>query len=53
VQYAESSAAPVFGSMAKFLLSYLHVEPERPIIEKPLAPLPPLPTDATTTDPTP
>lgn len=49
VQYAESSAAPVFGSMAKFLLSYLHVEPERPIIEKPLAPLPPLPADATTT----
>jgi len=53
VQYAESSAAPVFGSMAKFLLSYLHVEPERPIVEKPLAPLPPLPTDATTTAPTP
>jgi cell division protein FtsI/penicillin-binding protein 2 len=49
VQYAEASAAPVFGSMAKFLLTYLQVEPERPIEEIPLEPLPliePIPDDA-------
>jgi cell division protein FtsI/penicillin-binding protein 2 len=27
VQFAESSAAPLFGSIAKFLLSYYHVQP--------------------------
>ncbi len=27
VQFAESSAAPLFGSLAKFLLSYYHIEP--------------------------
>ena len=31
VEYAESSAAPVFGEIAQFLLSYFHVEPERPL----------------------
>lgn len=41
VSFAESSAAPVFGSMAKFLLTYLQVEPERPIEEIPLDPIPP------------
>jgi len=29
VIFAESSAAPVFGDLAKFLLTYLHVPPER------------------------
>lgn len=29
VQWAEASAAPVFGEMAKFLLTYLEVPPER------------------------
>ncbi len=31
VEYAESSAAPVFGELAKFILSYLQVPPERKI----------------------
>lgn len=31
VQYAESSAAPIFGELASFLLSYLQVPPVRPI----------------------
>jgi cell division protein FtsI/penicillin-binding protein 2 len=31
VEWAESSAAPVFGEMAKFLLSYLEVPPERAV----------------------
>lgn len=31
VQWAESSAAPLFGEMAKFLLTYMQVPPERPI----------------------
>ncbi len=31
VLWAESSAAPLFGEMAKFLLDYLRVPPERPI----------------------
>ncbi len=31
VQFAESSAAPIFGEIAQFLLSYFHVEPERPL----------------------
>lgn len=31
VQWAESSAAPLFGTMAKFLLNYLQVPPERPV----------------------
>jgi cell division protein FtsI/penicillin-binding protein 2 len=54
VQFAESSAAPVFGDMAAFLLSYLQVPPERPYTKKPE--LPPLPnvssTAATATAPT-
>jgi cell division protein FtsI/penicillin-binding protein 2 len=35
VQYAESSAAPVWGDMAAFLLKYLQVEPERPLSDTP------------------
>lgn len=31
VNYAESSAAPIFGEIAQFLLSYYHVEPSRPL----------------------
>lgn len=31
VQYAESSAAPVFGEIAQFLMSYFHIQPERPL----------------------
>ncbi len=48
VQFAESSAAPVFGEMAAFLLSYLRVKPDRPITERRTAPLPTLPTATTT-----
>lgn len=33
VQYAEASAAPVWGNMAGFLLKYLQVEPERPVAD--------------------
>ncbi len=40
VQFAEASAAPVFGNMARFLLNYLQIEPERPVGELPLEPLP-------------
>jgi len=40
VQYAESSAAPVWGNMARFLLNYLQVEPERPMGDAPLEPIP-------------
>lgn len=39
VQFAESSAAPVFGDMAAFLLNYLQVPTERPIIKKELPPI--------------
>lgn len=46
VQYAESSAGPVFGDMATFLLSYLQVPPERPYVKKPDLPL--LPTSSST-----
>ncbi len=31
VVYAESSAAPIFGEMAKFLVSYMRIPPERSI----------------------
>ncbi len=31
VQYAESSAAPTFGEIAKFLLQYYHVQPTRAV----------------------
>jgi cell division protein FtsI/penicillin-binding protein 2 len=48
VQFAESSAAPVFGEMAAFLLSYLRVKPDRPITAKPTPPMPTLPTATTT-----
>jgi len=39
VQWAEASAAPVFGEMAAFLLTYMRVPPERPLnAPKPLPP---------------
>lgn len=44
VQWAESSAAPLFGDMAKFLLTYLKVPPERPITAVP----PPAPVSTPT-----
>ncbi|MFH1078093.1 MAG: penicillin-binding protein 2 [Patescibacteria group bacterium] len=44
VAWAESSAAPVFGDMAAFLLTYLHVPPERPIDA--VRPVPELPAVA-------
>lgn len=49
VQWAESSAAPLFGQMAKFLLTYLQVPPERPIGTPPPPPLPPPMTASSTT----
>lgn len=38
VQWAEASAAPVFGEMAKFLLTYLQVQPERAVNYRPEPP---------------
>lgn len=38
VSWAESSAAPLFGKMAKFLLTYLHVPPERTTAPEPALP---------------
>jgi cell division protein FtsI/penicillin-binding protein 2 len=29
VTFAESTAAPLFGDIAKFLLHYLHIAPDR------------------------
>ncbi len=34
VEWAESSAAPVFGEMAKFLFDYLGIEPTEPYTQK-------------------
>lgn len=48
VEWAESSAAPLFGEMAKFLLTYLEVPPERPIG----APVIAAPVASTSTAPT-
>lgn len=31
VQFAESTAAPLFGEIAKFLLQYMQIPPERPL----------------------
>ncbi|MBU1348597.1 penicillin-binding protein 2 [Patescibacteria group bacterium] len=45
VTWAESSAAPLFGEMASFLLKYMHVPPERPIGTAP-APEPEMPAVA-------
>lgn len=38
VQFAESSAGPIFGELAAFLLSYLQVPPERSVRVPPPAP---------------
>lgn len=51
VQWAESSAAPVFGEMASFLLTYLRVPPERPLQAPKLPPLPEVPLATSTTIP--
>lgn len=48
VQWAESSAAPLFGQMAKFLLDYFQVPPERPITVPPPSPELPLLNQTTT-----
>ncbi len=49
VQFAESSAAPLFGKLAKFLLNYLQVPPERPVKRPPPEPaVPALPTPVVT-----
>lgn len=48
VQWAESSAAPLFGEMAKFLLNYMRVPPERPIKPSAPAPVPSVATSSTT-----
>ncbi len=39
VQFAESSAAPIFGELAAFLLSYMQIPPVRPIKAPPPAPV--------------
>ncbi|MDO8583966.1 MAG: penicillin-binding protein 2 [bacterium] len=49
VEWAESSAAPVFGELAKFLLNYLKVPPERAIKSVPPPPAPAAATAATGT----
>jgi cell division protein FtsI (penicillin-binding protein 3)/stage V sporulation protein D (sporulation-specific penicillin-binding protein) len=49
VQWAESSAAPLFGEMADFLLTYMQVPPERPVGKSPPAPTPTAPPSATST----
>lgn len=48
VQFAEASAAPVWGDLAAFLLTYLQVKPERPIMEKPVPPPAPAPASSST-----
>ncbi len=47
VSFAESSAAPTFGTLAKFILSSLHVETERPIEKQEPIPLPELSASST------
>lgn len=49
VQWAEASAAPLFGEMAKFLLTYLKVPPERNITEPPPKPVTPPPASTSST----
>jgi len=51
VQWAESSAAPVFGEMAKYLLTYLQVPPERTLTAPPPPPVTTTPTQKTTSTP--
>ncbi len=46
VQYAESSAAPIFGELAKFLVNYLQIPPERPMLKRLTLPI--LPATSTT-----
>ncbi len=45
VQWAESSAAPLFGEMADFLLRYLEIPPEREVTPPPPPPEPEPETD--------
>jgi cell division protein FtsI/penicillin-binding protein 2 len=49
VQFAEASAAPVWGDMAAFLLKYLQVKPERPMTDTPAPQPPSLPLEAPAT----
>ncbi len=47
VEFAESSAAPIFGEVAKELISLMHIPPERKIVV-PKPPQPPLAASSTT-----
>lgn len=49
VQFAESSAAPIFGELSSFLLSYLQIPPVRAIKVAPPTPVVVAPVNATTT----
>jgi cell division protein FtsI/penicillin-binding protein 2 len=51
VQWAESSAAPVFGEMAAYLLNVDHVPPVRPIKPPPPTVVSTSTYEATTTNP--
>lgn len=48
VQWAEASAAPLWGSIASFVLSYLDTPMERPLNDKPDASSRPIPTATST-----
>ncbi|MEN9558070.1 MAG: hypothetical protein RL141_439 [Candidatus Parcubacteria bacterium] len=51
VQWAESSAAPLWGEIASFLLAYLEVPAERPVNDVPEVELPPVTLPAVSSTP--